>query len=793
MDNKKIRYAKIPRYSMGTKLPKYGDGTKNKGFDGSNNNYGQALAGIGMTAAGMGGAALSNSSYQSDGHVNADSYAGGKVLSDAAAGASLGSTVGPWGTLVGGVVGAGYGAISGSIEAGDINAKADDRTKAIAIQKQQMEKDKQDNISKQRDAYSRSYINQNPISGQQGASIYAFGTGEGSPATGITPNVTPNYNANVSNPTMNQKQWDDYNIKKGYLPVDNQQNKIAHKTYYNPNEYVNEGLGGFKKIQDKGQIVNYNNDNTYQPFMDYKGVVPQVVNAPTGHATSNRKAIGFDTNSTTYKYDDGRTATFDKSGQEIKPLTYSYAYGTKGGSLKPLASGIEKAEGNTHEQGGIELSEEGKPFAEIEDKEIMVDDDKILSNRLPFHAGKTFADEGESLGHEKAEYEKHLTSSDIFKRNTAKRNLEKLDNKMNTLLKYQDVVRKNLDLDDTSPVNKKAYGGMLPKYWDGGKLLQSEDRITFNSRNDRYNRQKSQNNEGRFSPPLAEDDGQSDVTVPGNEQRANNFSNVLQGEDGNNSMNNNSTNPNTNKRFNGQNIANGLMNAIPYIDNIANSRLIKQTPEIPTPTNKVAMDEMVMPMQTKYDISGALNESNRDVNTFNKNILDNTSSSNTARGNLASGLAAKIANNNQLYTQKTNAENQLQNANAMNQQAVNARNVGNRQNILNENSGQTDKYNWNNMLRKDDMRTQTSANVQNATNDAIHGVQDKRTGDLDKQRILYDSVKYSDGAGLATMIGSKEMDEISKDPEARIKILSVLRKSGRNAEADKYAKQYKME
>jgi hypothetical protein len=647
MNNKKIRYAKVPKYALGTKLPKYGMGNKNEGFDGSSTTGG-AATGIGIAAAGIGGSYLTDSSYSDDGRVNADSYVGGKTLTDAAAGASMGSVAGPWGTLIGGVVGAGYGAISGSLESSEMNAKADSRDKALLDQKNNLARQKLDAEARQRDIYSRTYINQNPINGQQGASIYA--------------------------------------------------------------------------------------------------------------------------------------------------------YGTKGGKLKTLASGIEKAEGQTHEQGGIELSEDGKPFAEIEHNEIVVDDDNVLSDRLPFTGKKTFADEGESLGHEKAEHEKNLKNPDIFKRNTAKRNLEKIDNKMNTLLKYQDIVRKNLDLDDSSPVDNKAFGGVLPKYGNGYENMfrQSEDRRTFNTNNDLYNRQKN-DNAGRYSPPLAEDDGQSDIVVPGNEQRSFNPSPILEGEDGNNPNFKSNSNSNFNSnlssnrnKFNSRNIANGVMNAVPYMDNIANARLIKQTPQIPNPIDKVAIDETAIPMQTKYDISGALNENNRDMRTFNNNILNNTANSNDARANLAGGLANKIANNNQLYNQKVNAETQMQNANLMNQQAVNNRNVGNRQEVINQNSGQKDKYNWDNMLRSDDIRTQKSANIQNATNDAIHGVQDKRTGDLDNKRILYDSLKYSDGAGLATLVGTPEMDNLSKTPEGRKQILDTFRKTGQKDAEKKYREIYKI-
>ena len=128
----------------------------------------------------------------------------------------------------------------------------------------------------------------------------------------------------------------------------------------------------------------------------------------------------------------------------------------------------------------------------------------------------------------------------------------------------------------------------------------------------------------------------------------------------------------------------------------------------------------------------------------------------------------------------------------MNLQGVNGKNVANRQGILNENAGLKDQYNWHNMLRDDDIRRQKSLLGQNTTEDLMTGVQDKRQGDLDQKKILYDSLKYSDGAGLANLVDTPAMDDLSKTPEGRKQVVETLEKTGQHDAVKRYKKKYKI-
>lgn len=481
------------------------------------------------------------------------------------------------------------------------------------------------------------------------------------------------------------------------------------------------------------------------------------------------------------------------------------AYGTKGkipklamgGDLNPIASNMDKAVGNTHEQGGITLdNEQGEPTAEVENQEVIVNKNQVLSDRLPFTGGKTFAQKGEELAADKAKNEHNLKGTDMFARGTAKRNVEKIDKEVDLLLKYQDVVRKNLGLDDSAPVNNAKYGGTIPKYYGGTQQP--------------YGVKPKGDPSYMYSPGYAEYNSEDDVTVPefgsrdsGNSRASSDTTQRSTGSLLNNSSNNPSNtnaatygdyNSSTSKSSKGS--YNGYVqaaeNLTPYLDNAINYSLIKQTPKIPKPTYRVAQDEMAMNLNTNYNINPNLIANNQDLKEYNTNVLNNTSNSNGARAEMASGFAKKLGRNNELYGQKTNAENQLKDRNSLNLQGVNSKNVENRQSINNLNKGLTDEYNWKNMLREDDIRGQKSKLGAETTNDAVMGIQDRRAGELDNKRILYDSMKYSDGAGLATMIDTPEMDQISQDPESRKKILNTLERTGQHDAAAKYKKKHKM-
>lgn len=71
-------------------------------------------------------------------------------------------------------------------------------------------------------------------------------------------------------------------------------------------------------------------------------------------------------------------------------------YDTVGGDLLPISSNAEVVDGNTHNENqidnsyGVTLSENGEPVANVEDKEVVVDNNLVFSDKLKT-GGKTFA------------------------------------------------------------------------------------------------------------------------------------------------------------------------------------------------------------------------------------------------------------------------------------------------------------------------------------------------------------------------------------------------------------------
>ena len=73
-------------------------------------------------------------------------------------------------------------------------------------------------------------------------------------------------------------------------------------------------------------------------------------------------------------------------------------YQTKGGNLIPIGDGVEEAVGNQHNEetidgvSGIQLSKNGEPVAEIENKEVVVDGDTVYSHQLKYDGKQSYAD-----------------------------------------------------------------------------------------------------------------------------------------------------------------------------------------------------------------------------------------------------------------------------------------------------------------------------------------------------------------------------------------------------------------
>lgn len=658
---------------------------------------GVAIAG---TAGAIGGNILQNQAQKNDGSVRTNDYQWGSAATDAGKyatlGGTLGSIAGPIGTAIGagvGLLGGGiYGFLHGKKEAGKINSNIQAQQAEQAAQQAEIDKQNADYKTQQQDMYNKSFYTANTEFNNPTGSIYATG--------GLL-----KY-GNGGSIKKTTQQWDTENTSLGHLPTGFGK---QYKEYYDPSKYFRDDNGSFVKVEDKGKTVNYNGDTSYNPFIRYEN--PQDIQAavskkPLSTVIDPMKQVGFN----------GMQPPLVEQYNNGGDLRNNIGYNSKGGVLNSLASNTVQAEGQTHEQGGITLSNQGNPYAEVEDQEV-INGNKVYSDRLTL-GNKTYADIAESLGKKKGKYEKLNNSTDYRSRNTAERGSQNIQKKLDNLFEIQEASK--------IPVNNS------PRYDEGG-----------------------------YIPPVKN----TIDSMPEEEPIYTGKSN------GTNSPNPSSSNGSS---FNWNNVIKGAQYAVPFIDNIYNASLINKTPQIPKPNTREAISSVATPMRTNYNVDNQINQVDNAYSAYNKNIDANTSSSSIGRSNKLAAFADTINSKNNIYTNKENMQNQMINANNQNIQNVTNQNNYNKQNIDNQNYALLDNYNMQNTLRSDNILRNKASNVANAVGDADKMIQDSNMKGTDQQRILTDALRYSDGAGVARLVGSNTMNNLVNDPNSYKQIESML-------------------
>lgn len=717
----KIKYAKVRKYD--------GGGNLNSSIGGVAGAVGTIGQQIGM-----------NASTNADGSVNENGYALSDGLGRAGQGAALGTAIAPG---IGTAIGAGVGLVGGLVE-GYFGAKK--KNKQVEEQKaQQEEYNKQLEIQKakqkalEQDNYNKAYYTTNNINGNANASIYKFG-GKFPGGGDITPEQYKQaqtdsmtlYKAGLSSNKYNGY----YNYKGSKDALDNLEKLNGNNTIVAKKGwlYQNKPDINGKEYSNKDETMQFykptmipynpsatkNNNFEDQPFKTSPVNDRTYLKEENQYKTyrKNDGSIEHISNSGEVLYpDDKGLYVLNKEGKKVLAMGGTVKY-APGGVLQNLSNTTQKAIGDTHEEDsnndgktGIMLENKGKPYAEIENQEI-IHNNKVYSNRLPYITGKSIANEAESISKKLGKYETNLeTTNNRFEENSNKRMIDTGNKKLDNLFNYQQNLKQKLGIDNE----------MKPKLANGGRL----------------------------------DDGRADV-----DSNSNRFDNtdIYENTNSNNNSNNlKSTNNNSNSGVD------KLGNLVPYIDNIYNSTQFDKTPKIPLPTIKEAYSQTAMPMKTSFNIDNQLSDANDASRQFNKNIDENTSSSNIGRANKLAGFSETLKNKNALYTNKENVETQLKNASAKNIQDVNNSNIKNAQDVYNSNLAQKDEYNWKNALRDSQIRSEKSANIQNFTNDAVKQVQDNRQNKLDQQRILTDSSQYQDGAGVANLLETDGFKEALKN------------------------------
>ena len=450
-------------------------------------------------------------------------------------------------------------------------------------------------------------------------------------------------------------------------------------------------------------------------------------------------------------------------------------YQTKGGNLVPIGDGVEEAVGNQHNEekidgvSGIQLSKNGEPVAEIENKEVVVDGDTVYSHQLKYDGKQSYADKMRKITAKRNKLEKEQnTAKDRRVKNTIERKLAGLNMAEEALFTHQEH-RKYAE--GIAVANTFAFGGKLPKFSKGGNVYTDtngkryslvngkkqyfidfdpiktakEEEIKLNTE---LNKKDVDWNASTLNiQPLATT-GAGEVAkakavasatagvvaIPGVGEVANAVGAAKGATTG-------ATTAGAGAKGIGSQIGDAALQLAPMlIDNIGNFLLTKNTPKLPAPLlNKVEH------LETKVNVNPQLAEIRRTNKAVKDNILFNTSNSNNAKNNLVATALAGNRQANEILGGKENQEIALKNADHQNKQMV-----------ANTNNATMNEHKFRQYQRINDINSQYSANLADLSKDIGNVITSNK---LDKQFDASTLANLSDdklGEKAAIYIGNKD-------------------------------------
>ena len=451
-------------------------------------------------------------------------------------------------------------------------------------------------------------------------------------------------------------------------------------------------------------------------------------------------------------------------------------YQTKGGNLVPIGDGVEEAIGNQHNEekidgvSGIQLSKNGEPVAEIENKEVVVDGDTVYSHQLKYDGKQSYADKMRKITAKRNKLEKEQnTAKDRRIKNTIERKLAGLNMAEEALFTHQEH-RKYAE--GIAVANTFAFGGMLPKFSGGGnkftdtnngkryrlvngkkqyfidfdpiKTAKEEEiklNTALNKKDIDWNNPapKMLDNDKNNIPDLVQ--APSAVNAPTMQPLATATAGATTG----------ATTAGAGAKGIGSQIGSAALQLAPMlIDNIGNFLLTKNTPKLPVPLlNKVEH------LETKVNVNPQLAEIRRTNKAVKDNILFNTSNSNNAKNNLVATALAGSRQANEILGGKENQEIALKNADHQNKQMV-----------ANTNNATMNEYRFRDYQRSNDINSQYSANLADLSKDIGNVITSNK---LDKQFDANTLANLADdklGEKAAIYIGNK--DFMSKETNRKV-------------------------
>ena len=441
-------------------------------------------------------------------------------------------------------------------------------------------------------------------------------------------------------------------------------------------------------------------------------------------------------------------------------------YQTKGGNLVPIGDGVEEAIGNQHNEekidgvSGIQLSKNGEPIAEIENKEVVVDGDTVYSHQLKYDGKQSYADKMRKITAKRNKLEKEQNNTkDKRVKNTIERKLAGLNMAEEALFTHQEH-RKYAE--GIKVADSFAFGGKLPKFSNGGNVFTD----TANGRKYRLVNGKKQyfidfdpiktakEEEIKLNTELNKKDVDWNASTPKMlDNDKNNIPDLVQAPSAINApimqplatattgATTGATTAGAGAKGIGSQIGSAALQLAPMlIDNIGNLLLTKNTPKLPTPLlNKVEH------LETKVNVNPQLAEIRRTNKAVKDNILFNTSNSNNAKNNLVATALAGNRQANEILGGKENQEIALKNADHQNKQMV-----------ANTNNATMNEHKFRQYQRSNDINSQYSANLADLSKDIGNVITSNK---LDKQFDANTLANLADdalGEKAAIYIGNKE-------------------------------------
>lgn len=416
---------------------------------------------------------------------------------------------------------------------------------------------------------------------------------------------------------------------------------------------------------------------------------------------------------------------FEEGGNLATPNVYA----KNGGKLKPLSNDVDKIEGKSHAQGGVDLAINGKVIAEGEGEEIIKDDNMVFSDKLGY------AKTAEKLGKLKGKFEKDVNSKDPHKRNTAIRTIQNTDKKLNNLFAQQEAsklseskVMENGGILSDPPIKKPIY--------NDSTSLQADNRFAnYEFESIEVNKMKETN---KLNVPHYEDD----FSLPSSySPNYNNKMDINRRE--------------KMKLADGGKILAASQFALPLIENAYNAKLIKETPQLTRHETLKPQLQKAEQLETEFDINPQLVDINNQTKQFNTSIDRGTNNANVGRANKIMAHVKNIEQTNKLRGQKANIETELTNKNKLNKQQVDGKNLANINAYDKTNADNRYSDEMLEFKRKDEIAGRKSENVARLVEDLTTGVGAVNEMKLDKEKIWTNLKSYDSGV-QAKMLNDKK-------------------------------------